>query len=75
MASLTYPVTDEPLSPEDGGAYLARAPDLPGCVSDGETPAEALAQIEAAIADWLSAAKALGRTPPQPSRPGVIAAA
>lgn len=73
-ASLTYPVIVEPLSSEDGGGYLARAPDLPGCVSDGATPAEALANVEIAVRDWLAAAEALGRTPPQPSGSGVIAA-
>lgn len=33
---------------EDGG-YVARCPALPGCVSQGETKAEALANIREAI--------------------------
>ena len=30
------------LSSEEGGGYLVKFPDLPGCASDGDTPAEAL---------------------------------
>lgn len=32
----------EPLAEEDGGGYLTTFPDLPGCLSDGETMEEAL---------------------------------
>jgi hypothetical protein len=34
MEHVLYPIIVEPLSPE-GGGYLARVPDLPGCMSDG----------------------------------------
>jgi hypothetical protein len=44
MPSLEYPVVVEPLSGEEGGGFAAIAPDLPGCMSDGDTPEEALAQ-------------------------------
>ena len=30
-------MTVSPLSEEDGGGYLIEFPDLPGCMSDGET--------------------------------------
>ena len=33
---LEYAVRIERLA--DGGGYLATVPDLPGCMSDGETP-------------------------------------
>ena len=42
MSMLTYAVVIEPLSAEEGGGYLAPVPDLPGCMSDGETPQKAL---------------------------------
>lgn len=29
------------LPAEDGGGFVATVPDLPGCISDGETPEEA----------------------------------
>ena len=32
----------EPLTEEDGGGLLITFPDLPGCMSDGETEAEPL---------------------------------
>lgn len=53
MAKLDYSVLIEPLSPEDGGGFLASIPDLPGCMSDGETPEEALFNVQDAIAGWI----------------------
>lgn len=50
-----YRITIEPLSPEDGGGYLARVPELPGCMSDGETVEEARANVMDAIKAWLEA--------------------
>ena len=47
---------------------MATVPDLPGCMSDGETPEEALANVQDAIAAWLEAAKDLGHKIPKPSR-------
>jgi antitoxin HicB len=40
--NLSYPYILKPLSPEDGGGYLIEFPDLPGCMSDGETEEEAI---------------------------------
>jgi len=34
--------------------YVAEVPALPGCVSQGKTPAEAKANIKEAIAGWLA---------------------
>ncbi|MCC6948759.1 MAG: type II toxin-antitoxin system HicB family antitoxin [Bradyrhizobiaceae bacterium] len=73
MARLDYPVLIEPLSAEDGGGFVATVPDLPGCTSDGETPEEALAQVQDAIASWIDEAKKLGRSVPAPSRRHVAA--
>ena len=38
-----YPFTIRPLDPNDGGSYLIEFQDVPGCISDGETPEEAIA--------------------------------
>ncbi len=46
----------EPLVRDFGGGFVAYAPDLQGCVSDGETPDEALHNIYDAIRCWLDAA-------------------
>lgn len=59
-----YPLLIEPLSPEDGGGYLATVPDLPGCMSDGETRELAARNVADAIKAWIKEAHALGREPP-----------
>lgn len=54
----SYPFTIRPLSPEEGGGFMVECLDLPGCVSDGETPEEAIANgRDAAKAYLLSCAK------------------
>lgn len=45
---------------EEGG-FWAEIPDLPGCVSEGETHAETLENIREAAQGWQSVAE--GRTP------------
>ncbi len=66
--SLDYAIRIEKLSADDGRGYLATVPDLPGCMSDGETPEEALHNIQDAITAWIEAAKAWGQSAPEPSR-------
>lgn len=43
-------------SDEDGG-YIADIPDLQCCSAFGNTPGEALQQVEEAKASWLASAK------------------
>jgi antitoxin HicB len=62
----TYKVVIEPLSDEDGGGFLATVPELPGCMSDGETRAEALANVEDAIATRIYCAREAGEPIPEP---------
>ncbi len=62
-----YRVFVERLSPDLGGGFVAYAPELMGCVSDGETPDEALHNIYDAIASWVAAARDRGETIPQPT--------
>lgn len=73
MAKLDYPVLIEPLPAENGGGFIALVPDLPGCMSDGETPEEALAEVQEAIQSWIEEARAIGRDIPPPSRRHVAA--
>ena len=63
-----YAIVIETLSAEDGGGFVATVPDLPGCMSDGETPQEALANVDDAIRTWIEAAHDLGHSVPTPSR-------
>jgi predicted RNase H-like HicB family nuclease len=65
---LEYPFIVEPLSEEEGGGFAAIVPDLAGCMSDGETPEEALANVRDAIAVWIEAARDMNRPIPKPSR-------
>ena len=58
----------EPLPPEDGGGFVAYVPDLPGCMSDGETREEAAHNVSDAIECWIEEAKKLGRAIPPPKR-------
>ena len=62
-----YPVCIERLADSCGGGYLARVPDLPGCMSDGETPEEALKNVQEAIASWIEAAQEWKMDIPHPS--------
>jgi antitoxin HicB len=61
-----YSITVSPLTQTDGGGWVAIVPDLPGCMSDGETAAAALANAEDAIEEWIEAARATGRPIPKP---------
>lgn len=61
-----YPVVLRPLAPEDGGGWIALVPDLPGCMSDGESADEALHNVRDAIEEWKDAAARLGRPVPEP---------
>jgi len=67
VAHREYPVLIEPLSREDGGGFLAIVPDLPGCMSDGETREEAARNIADAISAWIEEATRMGRAVPEPS--------
>ncbi|WP_294158166.1 type II toxin-antitoxin system HicB family antitoxin [uncultured Selenomonas sp.] len=61
-----YEVRISALSKEDGGGFVAVVPELPGCMSDGETRQEALSNVRDAIASWIETAEALGRAVPAP---------
>ncbi len=65
---LAHRIVIEPLSADDGGGYFATVPDLPGCMSDGETPEEAIVNVQDAIHSWIEAALELGRDVPRPTR-------
>lgn len=63
---LDYPFTIRHLTSEEGGGYLIEYPDLPGCMSDGETIESAINNGRDAVKCWLAAAKEIGRTIPKP---------
>ena len=47
-------------------AFLAEVPELPGCMADGGTKAEALANVEWVAEEWIETARELGRAIPTP---------
>ena len=51
---------------KDDGACIAEVPELGGCAADGTTYAQALANIELVIAEWVETALSLGRPVPAP---------
>jgi len=67
-AAAAYEVVIRRLSAKDGGGFGATVPQLPGCMSDGETPQEALERVYDAIACWIEACREMGRPVPEPER-------
>ncbi len=58
-------------SEEDGG-YIADVPDLESCSAFGESPAEALRELEKAKKAWLEAAREADKPVPEPRyRPAI----
>jgi predicted RNase H-like HicB family nuclease len=57
---------------EDDEGYIADLPDLHHCSAFGETPTEALQELEIAKQAWLDAAKAEGKPIPPPTYRPVI---
>ena len=51
---------------EEDDAYVAEVPELAGCMGDGKTYQEALANTERIIQEWIDTATELGRPIPQP---------
>lgn len=68
MSDLAYTVIVEPLPEAEGGGFLASVPDLPGCMTDAETPEAALAAVRGVIDEWIAEARRLGRAVPQPTK-------
>ena len=62
-------------SEEDGG-YIADIPDLTACSAFGNTPQEALEQVQLAKKAWIEAAQAEGKPVPPPNyRPAIYQSA
>ena len=68
MSVLNYPALIEPLPAADGGGFVALISDLPGCMSDGTPPEQAVTNVRDAVDTWIEAANDLGDAVPPPSR-------
>lgn len=50
-----YAICIEPLPSDEGGGFLVTVPDLPGCMADGETIEQAIAEARDAFGAWAMA--------------------
>jgi predicted RNase H-like HicB family nuclease len=51
---------------DEDQTFIAEVPELAGCMADGATYQEALANAEIIIKEWLETARDLGREIPEP---------
>jgi len=51
---------------EEDQAFVVDVPELPGCMADGASYEEALANAQTVIHQWVETARALGRPIPKP---------
>jgi len=51
---------------EEDQAFIAEVPELPGCMADGASYAEAVANAEKVIQEWIQTAQEMGRPIPTP---------
>lgn len=51
---------------EEDGAFVVEVPELPGCMADGETYEQAVANARQVIEEWVETARELGRPIPEP---------
>ncbi|MBL8529764.1 MAG: type II toxin-antitoxin system HicB family antitoxin [Burkholderiales bacterium] len=51
---------------EDDQSFVVEVPELHGCMADGATYEEAVANARRVIDEWLDTARELGRPIPQP---------
>ena len=51
---------------DEDESFLAEVPELPGCMADGSTKADALKNVEKIAQEWIETAKELGRRIPTP---------
>ena len=51
---------------EEDQAFIAKVPELPGCMAHGDSHESALANIRGAMALWIETAKEFGDPIPKP---------
>lgn len=53
---------------EDDDAFIAEAPELPGCAAHGDSHESALAHVRDAMAAWIETAREFGDPVPPPKK-------
>lgn len=51
---------------DEDQAFIVEVPELPGCMADGDTYEQAVANAQSVIEDWIDTARAQGRPIPEP---------
>ena len=51
---------------QEDDRFIAEMPELPGCMADGETPEDALVNVQIVAGEWIEVARELGRPIPEP---------
>jgi predicted RNase H-like HicB family nuclease len=51
---------------EEDQAFIVEVPELPGCMADGPTYQDAIANAEVIVREWIETARDLGRSVPEP---------
>ena len=51
---------------EDDEAFVVEIPELPGCMADGASYEEAVANAKVVIQEWIETARELGQPVPEP---------
>jgi len=60
------------VEPDEDGVFVAECPNLPGCVSQGKTREEALANVRDAIEGYLASLEKHGEPSPLPISEEVV---
>jgi len=51
---------------DEDESFVVEVPELPGCMADGETYEQAVANARQVIEEWIATARELGRPVPEP---------
>jgi len=51
---------------DEDEAFVVEVPELPGCMAEGETYEQAVANAQRVITEWVETARELGRPIPEP---------
>lgn len=65
-----YPFEIRPLTEEEGSGFLISFPDFSECISDGETPEEAIRNGQDALQETIAALESLNLPIPEPGSGG-----
>jgi predicted RNase H-like HicB family nuclease len=60
------------VEPDEDGVFVAECPSLPGCISQGQTRDQAIANIKDAITGYLASLKKHGEPVPPPITEEVV---